>query len=749
MNEISRRRAIKAALAGTVGVAVSQLNLPATASVTAPRTLAGANHAVRASTTSDPSIVYQTSFEDSADTSWLTNATTYDTSQFHTGTQSLKYSRTVTTEYIVARHSVPFEVGGTYQVSAFVKTSNLTSPSPGYGAGIALEAFDANGKWIRGAYSVGTNSTEWELRTATYSDIPPGTADLVVSVYIYRGFTGTAWFDELRVAVPSAPVLTTQLNYPSYRGLVIPGDHPRVDLRINVNVDKVDAAAHQVQASILRQAGTVVDQQTFPTSASIPYTYPAANLPAGKLVLRTRLVEIASGVTVAEDSWDIEKLDTAPSWYIDSHGRFIRNGELFFPLGFYASDVAESVADMDGTPFNTILAYRPPTTAKLDLAASYNVNVIFAINSFYYDTEGAYYRPPELVTEEDEVPVIINTVNQYKDHPALLAWYMSDELQVDYFGPRMIKHQQAVAQTDNRHPTLTVNPLVEIPEVYMRCTDVLGVDNYPLYGKPNDDLAAPGRLARDAVEALPRRGMWHVAQSFDWTYYGRDGRSPTREELRSMCWQYVIEGATGLLLYQLPLMHRDPDVPFEVLMGDATAVADQIVSLLPVVLSIEPTPQVTSNAAATLNWTVRSRDNYDYVLAVSNVREGQNATFTAPTAMTVDVVGEGRSVPVSSDGSFTDNFAGLALHIYRMSPPSFASLADLTIAELDKYGASGGEAVGIACERLLAQAKQAESNDRGAAAQLVAAYRRLIGNQQGNTLSADQVANLLPLAAAL
>src|SRR5690606_11445662 len=111
---------------------------------------------------------------------------------------------------------------------------------------------------------------------------------------------------------------------------------------------------------------------------------------------------------------------------------FFRNGELFFPLGFFNLIDAETVDALAGTPFTTLLSYTPPDDAAMDRAAAAGISVIYSLKDFFYDSsQGA--KPDEIHDEEDEVPVIIDHVERYRDHPALLAWYMADEpYEVEY-----------------------------------------------------------------------------------------------------------------------------------------------------------------------------------------------------------------------------------------------------------------------------------------------------------------------------
>jgi hypothetical protein len=55
-----------------------------------------------------------------------------------------------------------------------------------------------------------------------------------------------------------------------------------------------------------------------------------------------------------------------------------------------------------------------------------------------------------------------------------------------------------------------------------------------------------------------------VPQAFSHSSYnkGTAHRSPTAQEMRSMSWQCIAEGATGLVYYSWFDLRKSPDVPF-------------------------------------------------------------------------------------------------------------------------------------------------------------------------------------------
>ena len=82
-----------------------------------------------------------------------------------------------------------------------------------------------------------------------------------------------------------------------------------------------------------------------------------------------------------------------------------------------------------------------------------------------------------------------------------------------------------------------------------------------------------------------------VPQIFSWASYNRkDGRVPTREEIRNMTWQCVVEGATGIIYFKWgDLMKNGKDTTFDGRFADLASVTKEVAAFTPFLLSdVEP-----------------------------------------------------------------------------------------------------------------------------------------------------------------
>jgi len=264
-------------------------------------------------------------------------------------------------------------------------------------------------------------------------------------------------------------------------------------------------------------------------------------------------------------------------------------------------------------------------------------------------------------------------VNDHKAHPALLGWYLNDELSAE-MADRLDSHQTWVSELDPDHPTWVVLCTLDDISKLTKSFDVIGTDPYPI---PTPGPWRAGEWAMKTREAAGgERAMWMVPQVFNWACYQTTdaeraaSRPPTLEEMRSMAWQCICEGATGLIFYSWFDIQRDKLVPFETQWGFCKQMGEEIKRYVPALLSTDPTPEVTVKGGDWLHALVRTFEGRTYIFAVNDGQDEGAATFTIPGAKgLVRVPDEHRTLRPNADGVFTDRFDKLAVHIYEIRQP--------------------------------------------------------------------------------
>jgi hypothetical protein len=285
------------------------------------------------------------------------------------------------------------------------------------------------------------------------------------------------------------------------------------------------------------------------------------------------------------------------------------------------------------------MPYGSPDEEGLDLLERHGLKCLYSIKDFYAGTKWA---PDFIETVEDEEPEVRRTVREYRDHPALLGWYINDERPLSMVD-RLEAHQQWVAAEDPNHPTWVVLYQVRDVAGYVRTFDAIGTDPYPIPSRPPAMAGEWAELTREAVgDARP---IWMVPQVHNWGIYRgyEDSRPPTLEEVRSMTWQCICEGADGLVYYSWMDLRRDETTPFEERWPEVKAVVEEVAEQIPVLLSVEPAPELAVDAPETVHWTVRTHNGTDWLFLVNGEAEPARAVV-CPAGPLSQIAGEGLSV---------------------------------------------------------------------------------------------------------
>ena len=286
----------------------------------------------------------------------------------------------------------------------------------------------------------------------------------------------------------------------------------------------------------------------------------------------------------------------APSAAIDEHGRLIADGKPFFPLGMYFEKwdppTASNLSVYAEAPFNCLLPYAVPDRGVMDLCAARGLKVVYNAIA-YYGTRWAFGA---IGSEKEDEDWIRARVAEFRDHPALLCWYINDEYQRG-FKDRLDRRYRTVRELDSAHPVWGVMQAKDAAW-FQSNTDIFGVDPYPIAdARPEPDLRTvhddPCRVANLSGK---RRAVWSVIQAFDWGGYaepepGKGSRPPTRAELSAMTWLAIAGGANGIFyLGFTPLSFCVNGQSFETRWPEVRAVAAEVKAAEEILVS-EPGPR--------------------------------------------------------------------------------------------------------------------------------------------------------------
>ena len=603
-----------------------------------------------------------------------------DTEVSRSGKSSLRFVNSDSGRYRLCSQKVALKPGWKVHFGAWVKTKDVQGSESG--ATVCLEWQNAEGKYIGGSYPKGVQGTrDWTHVEAT-SRLPENAVSVALNCYVRRGMKGTAWFDDVELERVADPPMDVVLRTPVYRGWITAKGPEQARVAVRLRLQDYDLKPADVRLGLrLRDAAGTVRQETSAradekSDGPIEMTVPVRGLTPGDYDLEVRLT-MADGKEVQTVHERLQRVpdDHRPRCTIDEHRRLLVDGKPFFPLGMYFSSIkAQDLKTYAQSKFNCLMPYGAPNREQMDLAGQYRLKIIYSVKGWYFGIPGC---PKTIRSEADEEPQVRARIREYRDHPALLAWYLNDELSLAYV-PRLEAHQRWVAEEDPNHPTWTVLYQVHDVAAYVRSFDVIGTDPYPIGHAP---ASMAGDWTAETFRHVGRsRPVWQVPQAHNWANYPsvvnskkHPGHTPTLDEKRSMAWQCICEGATGLVFYSWFDVQRNPDVPFAQQWDELKQLAAEIDRMAPVLLSIEPTPTVTAGGVAAgqesprwLRWTVRCQGGKMWIVA-ANDGDGEGAiSFTLPwQPRSIAVAGENRTIRPEGK-TFHDALRPLAVHIYEI-----------------------------------------------------------------------------------
>lgn len=617
----------------------------------------------------DANLVRNAGFEDGAAGWQLPRGFNVVEDVAHSGARSLRLANTNQATYLLASQNIPFKPGRKYRYSGWVRTRGVRGEDTG--ATICMEWSGPKG-WLGGSYASGKKGDQdWFHVESVTAPIPKEATTLRVHLYLRRHMTGTAWFDDVSVTESYPPALDAALLRPNYRGRLLKnaGDQ-RIIVRAKVaDYFKGDLKPEQTTlVCSLRRDGKVLKEKklTPQTGGYTDVTFDGRALPVGDLLVCVELLAPDKS-RLGGQEFELQKLPAGapqPTVFVDERNRTIVNGKPFFPLGWYfgpgptTKNFEQHLDRVAASPFNTLMCYGvsvgglDKVRAYLDHLAARKLKIIYSIKDVYAGT--AYYHEPVLGFRGEEA-IVRGVVGAFKDHPALLGWYLNDELPLT-MRERLDARHRLVRQLDPQHPTWAV--LYQVNEFYgyLNSADVLGADPYPVSDRPVTMAADWTRKC--AAVSDGQRPLWMVPQAMDWACYRKEQagkyRAPTLDEEMVMTYLCLINGAHGLIYYSYYDLMRDR-LGFDKRWADMLIVGNEVKALFPALLSVAKPPKldVTANSEA-VQFAIRADDAGNRYVLMANPDGKAAATVSVgvPTRSKLQLLqrGEHRSLDAPKRG---------------------------------------------------------------------------------------------------
>ncbi len=586
------------------------------------------------------------------------------------GTYSLKYDNSDPNYYKTYYQNLNLIPGHKYKFSVYVKTKNIIGQETG--ATICLQWNDKNGNWKGGSYPPGIKGTNDWTYIEGEAEIPGDIGSSAVFCYVRKGMTGQAWFDDVEVKEIFKPSVLSFFQYPKYRGVYRKNETKPVTIKTKledfvINLDKLKLN-YLVQN---KNSFKIIGNQTFyPGSEKTNiFSFDPKNLDLGDYNINISIINNSDNKIIEHHSLQFKIVpdNYSQTVYIDDSLRTIVNGKPFFPIGMYFWTINENdLKIFSDSKFNCLMPYPNTTLEQMDLAAKYNLKVVYSIKDDFSNLES---HPKEIKNVIQEEEYIKNKIEEIKNHKALLAWYIADELKPEMI-PQMKAHYDLLCQLDKNHPAWAVLNNVDQINKYINTFDIIGSDPYPVNYDKISRVTDYTLRTNSQINSL--KPLWMVIQAHNLGVYPnapKNPRAPTYEEMRNMAWQSICEGAKGIFFYSFFDLKKDPDQPFVVQWNNLKEIAAEIYKYSQIVLSIDKVPNININSSQKPIWfhyLAKSKDGILYIFAVDDGDGKGNINFELNQEIKqITELNEGKQIYFNSN-KFNDDFQNYNFKIYKI-----------------------------------------------------------------------------------
>ena len=330
--------------------------------------------------------------------------------------------------------------------------------------------------------------------------------------------------------------------------------------------------------------------------------------------------------------------------HIGQDGRFFVDGVPFFPVGAY------------------VVSWSLTTTAILnDLqqikAAGFNTAHLGLSNDDLMILDNAQQLGLKIIVEGADS----DQVTRIKSHPALLAWNIQDEPDINGVSATDVQTKQdSLKAFDVDHPTLVVVTDPTSYATYASIPDVFGIDPY-INQYSGNPISYVGDCTASALGL--RDSLLVVAHAFS-----EGGRFllPSVPQERSIVYQALVNGGRSLLFFAFDAPPSDnwymPNNP-EFFDGVKTLLAE--LNIVGPVLATADTRQSLAVSTAGVRATYIVSGAKKYVMTVSSLDQTvvQVQFVLGEAATSAHELFENRTIPISGQ-TFADDLVAYGSHVY-------------------------------------------------------------------------------------
>ena len=461
-----------------------------------------------------------------------------------------KYSGKITTDdpsvrlpYIMQQLTGDLVAGSEYMLSAWVKPKGMAALQ---GAMLKVETYsssETSAATYTGSGETGTLLVEdgvWQEVKLVFT-LPENTNTIIF--YIRMTGTGTLYYDDISFGPTGS---SSVMNFYT-KDVFYYTEDGKLEAFADIDYINHPIANGSTVDFVIKDGETVIASQTVPASASAKAEFDIMTLAEKTKKYTISAVYKTADGTIIEESAPKRIYRYDRPTMLDENGRFIVDGKPLDVMMLYGSYVQYyddyvkagiTVVRPDDVRYSVVNNI-PEIRKNLDAAHEKGLKVLYQL----------YGRP---AGHPFQIPTTKRLVEEFKDHPALLAWMMIDEpcKQVGTGTYTEVleyleEGYKVIRDIDPHHPVYTLEcaGLPTSLEQSLQYVDIAAVDPYPLEAT---QTYHPYNITKRTVDAVfNEKDVWALGYASDRYLPWDAGAIEYRMNLYTMVWA----GAEGLGFY--------------------------------------------------------------------------------------------------------------------------------------------------------------------------------------------------------
>jgi hypothetical protein len=631
---------------------------------------------------------------------WTDNGFALDATVSKSGTKSYRVVNPYLIPYAQSAWQDLFLQKGTYEIAGWIKTSGLGATRTG-SVRICLSAPNTYPPiYGSGCTALTTGTADWTYFQQTDISVASDTMARF-SMGVYGEPDGTAWFDSVELRRQKLP-LQVFMQYPNYRGQLF-DDQPQ-SARFTVQLDATDVgplSAYLVSATVTDEStGGVVIQNSIAAAASFTTNLDFGGLAMNKPYLaKFKLVNAATGAEVPSTTFPAYRIvkasgavRNAMNVSVDAQNRFLLKGVPSFLLGVYDSGLGYTSLESSWQstltterrlfelPINLYLNYWYGNAANASMMPLMNVLQTHGISMLTNancsgSVAAAATGPNWFLQSTDDI------VAQRSTHPGFAGYYAADECQAPIAADVFANYQRMQRLDPGGVALGTLLPNFDLP-FWRDSVDILATDPYPIVGA-QPATGYPLSAVSDAARAVNNAlfGSRPFVMTLQFFLGTSNSHWPTYQEIRSMSYAAITEGANGLFYWSLgagalayicdgsDAAHSPAGSSSwcQVRIDEFTnlkTVLTEIQALEPALVTPDRPDLLVGNSNGAIHTRVKATSAASYMIAFNTAATPQTVTLQWAQPLH-SVALQNTGLPVTAVGSqFTDTFGPYEARVY-------------------------------------------------------------------------------------